>query len=165
MEYRFEKNSSRINFFIYVYIFETMESKPISFRIDRWKVIWIEKFAHSPVQFLQTAQEIDRLGHILYSFHRFDLKRFVPRLQTLIDLLQPEQTWKGMDEIYSGRFENSLCALGSAARHYALYYSRFPKIMRARLRITSAVIHWQTFCLACGPRPKCFAVIAPEPNL
>lgn len=65
-----------------------------------------KKFAHSPIQFLQTAQEIDRLGHILYSFHRFDLKRFVPRLQTLIDLLQPEQTWKGRDEIYSGRFES-----------------------------------------------------------
>lgn len=67
-----------------------------------------KKFAHSPIQFLQTAQEIDRLGHILYSFHRFDLKRFVSRLQTLIDLLQPEQTWKGRDEIYSDRFENSL---------------------------------------------------------
>lgn len=94
------------NKFLYVFYMYRVEANFFQNRLksnlDR------KKFAHSPIQFLQTAQEIDRLGHILYSFHRFDLKRFVSRLQTLIDLLQPEQTWKGRDEIYSDRFENSL---------------------------------------------------------
>lgn len=94
------------NKFLYVFYIHRVEANFFQNRLksnlDR------KKFAHSPIQFLQTAQEIDRLGHILYSFHRFDLKRFVSRLQTLIDLLQPEQTWKGRDEIYSDRFENSL---------------------------------------------------------
>lgn len=134
------------------------------------KILSKIKFENSPIQFFQAAQKVDRLGHILYSFHCFYLKRFVAWFQALVDLLQPEQSWN-KQEIYRQqcKCENSLWSVVRVVRHSSLCIILFAFSENYACTIAHHIgrnsLADTVFGLRCPSRPKCSAVIVAEPPL
>ena len=48
-----------------------------------------------PVQLLDGAQKLNRIAYVRYPLDRLDVEGFVPRPQSLVDLLQSQQACTG----------------------------------------------------------------------